>query len=60
MSKDFDTLKDRFSKAMSSNEKLENDLKNSTLIKNKLDKCKLENENFSKEIGDLKNSISKF
>ena len=54
MSKEFDDLKEIFSKAVLSNEQLENDLKNSISIKNELDKSKLENEKFSKEIFDLK------
>ena len=45
---------------MSSNEKLENELRNSISFQDEFDKCKLENVKFSKEISDLKNSISKF
>ena len=60
MSKEFNALKDRFSKVVSLNEKLENELKNSTSVQYKLDKCKFENERFLKEISDLKSSISKF
>ena len=59
-SKELEALKDRFSQVMSSNEKLENELKNSTSFQDEFDKCKLENAKFSKEISDLKDSISKF
>ena len=60
MSKEFDNLKEIFSKVVLSNEQLENDLKNSISIKNELNRSKLENGKFSKEIYVLKSSISKF
>ena len=46
LSKEFEALKDRFSQVMSSNEKLENELKNSTSFQYEFDKCKIFKRNF--------------
>ena len=53
-------MKNKFSKIISSNEQLSNDLKASNSLKCELDKSKEENEKLLKEMLELKNSISKF
>lgn len=60
LSKEFETLKNNFSKLILSNKKLVNDLKNSTSLKEELKKANDENQKLSREVLDLKNSISKF
>ena len=60
MSNNFEDLKLEFSNVKSSNEKLTLDLKTSISLKDKFDKIKEENQMLSKEIFELKNSISNF
>ena len=60
MSNNFEDLKLEFSNVKSSNEKLTLDLKTSISLKDKFDKIKEENQMLSKQIFELKNSISKF
>ena len=60
MSKDFESLKKEFMKITLSNEQLTNDLKNSTPLRNELEKARHENEKLSQKILNLKSSISKF
>ena len=60
LSNNFEDLKLVFSNVKSSNEKLTLDLKTSISLKVKFDKIKDENQMLSKEIFELKNSISKF
>ena len=55
MSKEFTNLKDKFSKVISSNEQLSNDLKSSTSFRYEFDKIRKHNEKLSKQILELKN-----
>ena len=60
MYNNFEDLKLEFSNVKSSNEKLTLYLKTSISLKDKFDKIKEENQMLSKEIFEIKNSISKF
>ena len=60
LSKEFESLKNKFSKLVESNEKLANDLKSSNSLKDQLKKSNDENLKLSREALELKNSISKF
>lgn len=60
LTKEFENLKNEFSNLVISNDKLVCDLKNSNSLEDQLKKAKDENQKLSKEVLELKNSISKF
>ena len=53
-------MKNDFAKLVKSNEKLASDLKSSNFLEDQLKKASDENHKLSKEVLELKNSISKF
>ena len=60
LSKEFESLKNDFSKLIESNNKLPNDLKSFNSLEDELKKANDENLKLSREVLELKNSISKF
>ena len=60
MTKEFENLKNEFSSLTLSNAKLVNELKNSNSLEEKFKKVNDENHKLSKEMLELRNSISKF
>ena len=60
LTKEFEDLKIEFSNLVKSNDKLVNDLEISKSLEDQLKKANDENQKLSKEVLELKNSISKF
>ena len=60
LTKAFESLKNDFSKLVKLNKKLASDLKSSNFLEDQRKKVNYENHKLTKEVLELKNSISKF